>query len=103
MSTRTQTRRARFVAGDRVRTISETWGEDIVPIGATGTIIQPPPLLSVAFDHDPHGDGSGVWAIFDHQIVHTGKSVKAQARQRRRTGNGELLLHALRQPGTRPR
>jgi hypothetical protein len=86
----------RFVPGDRVRTISETWGEDIVPIGATGTIIQPPPILSVAFDHDPHGDGSGTWAILDHQIEHTGKSSKARARQRRRTGQGYLLLDALR-------
>ena len=84
-----------FRIGDRVRTTQATWGEDTVPVGALGTIVQPPPLLAVTFDHDPVGDGTGVWAICDWQITHVGRSTKAQARLRRRHGAPALFLYAL--------
>lgn len=53
--------------GTRVVTIRESW--DAVPVGSRGTVTQPPPLLAVAFDHDPEGDGTGSWAMFGHQLA----------------------------------
>lgn len=56
--------------GDRVRATAPSWGEDTVPVGAVGTVVQAPPLLAVAFDRDPIGDGTGAWAMSESQVAH---------------------------------
>lgn len=91
-----------YRTGDRVRTSAESWGQDLVPVGAVGTIISPTPL-AVAFDHHPHGDGTGVWAMFAHQLTHLGRTPQAQARIRHEQGEPALLLYALQGHSFRPK
>lgn len=89
---------ARFQIGDRVRTIRETWGHALVPVGAVGTVIEPSPLMSVAFDHDPDGDGTGGWAMHEGDLSHLGEDEAARTRLREGDGQAMLVLHALRRP-----
>lgn len=84
-----------FRPGDRVRTVKETWGEAHVPVGAVGTVTDPEPSLAVFFDHDPRGDGTGVWAMLAHDIEHLGANATARELLRRDEGEPMLLLHAL--------
>jgi hypothetical protein len=88
-------REPQFVTGDRVVTNTESWGDDIVHIGATGTVIRGGAFLSVFFDHDPVGDGTGVWAMASHQLEFLGHTASERTRLRETRGTAELVAYAL--------
>lgn len=84
--------------GDRVRTTKESWGDDIVPIGSIGSVAQVRPL-TIAFDHDVIGDGTGVWSMMEHQVVFI---EPLPARLARRFAIAKGLLPAPRMWACRP-
>lgn len=56
--------------GTRVQTTEASWGDDIAPIGARGTVLHPigGDWSYVAFDNHP-GDGpSGGWSMGNYQM-----------------------------------